>query len=340
MSGDLVLLTGGTGHLGFRTLVLALQAGYRVRAAVRNQANVEKILSAPSIKSLKPGSNLEFAFVPDIIADGAYDDALQGVTYVIHCASPITSGVTDDFENKLILPAVKGTIGILNSAYKNPSVKRIIITSSVLAITPVSEIGAQSGRVLDGALKVPFNPGPYSSESEAYCDSKVRALAESYEFVATKKPQFDIINLMPSYIIGRNELVTDVADFKKGTNKNVFDQVLGLHKHALPGVTVWLDDIAALHVMSLDFKIPGNQNFLASSGGRDGITFSDALEVVAENYPEEVRKGVLPNNGTQPTMKLAFDSSKTEEVFGIKFAGIERQVVDVVSHYLELVEKH
>jgi hypothetical protein len=34
MANDLVFITGGTGHIGFRTLVIALQLGYSVRAAV------------------------------------------------------------------------------------------------------------------------------------------------------------------------------------------------------------------------------------------------------------------------------------------------------------------
>lgn len=339
MPGDLVLLTGSTGHLGFRTLVFALEAGYRVRAAVRNQANVEKVLSAPSIKSLNPGSNLEFVFVPDIIADGAYDDAVKGAKYIIHCASPLTYGITEDFENKVVIPAVKGTTGILNSAYKSDSVKRVVITSSVLGATPLKELFSQSGAVFDGDLKVPFNPGPLSSEGEAYCDSKVRALAATYDFLETKKPPFDIISLMPSYIIGKNELITDVADFSKGTNKNVFNQVLGLHMNPLPGVTVWLDDVAHLHVQALDPRIPGNQNYLATSGGLDGTTYSDALKIVAEKFPDEVKKGILPNNGTQPSVKMAYDTRKTEQAFGITFSGIERQVTDVAAHYLELVQK-
>jgi uncharacterized protein YbjT (DUF2867 family) len=38
MSNDLVLITGGTGFIGFKIIVTALQAGYSVRAAVRSDA--------------------------------------------------------------------------------------------------------------------------------------------------------------------------------------------------------------------------------------------------------------------------------------------------------------
>ena len=49
-SKGLVLLTGGTGHIGFRVLVEALQAGYTVRTSVRRESSIEEIKSAASVK--------------------------------------------------------------------------------------------------------------------------------------------------------------------------------------------------------------------------------------------------------------------------------------------------
>ncbi|KAK9430747.1 hypothetical protein V1505DRAFT_370126 [Lipomyces doorenjongii] len=338
MAGDLVLITGASGHLGFRVLVLALEAGYNARVAVRSQAKANDIIAAPSIKARNSGSNVTFTIVPDILADGAYDAAVKGVEYIIHCASPLTSGITDDFENQIIRPALRGTIGILESAQRTPGIKRVVITSSVVATIPFMEMFAESGKVFDGQLKVPFNPGPYKLEFEAYADSKVRALAATHDFVARMKPGFDVINLLPSFIIGKNELVTTVEDFAKGTNHLVFGQVLGFKNPApLPGSTVYLNDVASLHVRALDPKIPGNQDYPANSGGIDGTTFSDAIDIISKNFPDAVNKGILPNDGTQPTKKLKMDVTKTEKVFGLTFAGLDKQVTEVAQNYLDLV---
>ncbi len=84
---------------------------------------------------LAPGSRLQFTFVPDILADGAYDEAVKDVKYIIHIASPIAKE-TEDYERDVIQPAVKGTTNILKSALKAPTVKRIVITSSILAVIP------------------------------------------------------------------------------------------------------------------------------------------------------------------------------------------------------------
>ena len=340
MTAATVLITGATGHLGFRVLVLALEAGYNARVTVRNQSGADKVLSAPSIRKLNNGSNIGFVTVPDILADGAYNEAAQGVQYIIHCASPIPSGITDHYEEKLIGPAVRGTTSILHAAYATSEVKRIVITSSMVATVPTTVFIGPTDEIFDGQKKFPLQTGPYPSESHAYTDSKVRALAATYDFMTEKKPQFDVINIMPSYIIGKNELVTNTTDFLNGTNKVAFSAVLGIKADSpLPGTTIYLNDVARAHVDALDPKIAGNQDFPASSGGVDGVTLDDALEIVAKHFPKEVAAGTLPNSGSTPTLHVAVDASKTEKVFGFKFAGLEKQVTEIAEHYIELAAK-
>lgn len=73
--------------------------------------------------------------VPDFIAPGAFDVAVEGVDAIIHCASPLVSLEDGVSPNKLIDPAVKGTIAVLESAYNHgKNVKRIVLTSSAVTI--------------------------------------------------------------------------------------------------------------------------------------------------------------------------------------------------------------
>jgi nucleoside-diphosphate-sugar epimerase len=139
MSSDLVLITGGTGHIGFRTLVTALKAGYRVRTAIRSESKQNDILSAPSIKALSLTDELTFIIVPDLMVDGAYDEAVKDVNYIIHLASPIILKgeiKPEDYETTLVEPAVAGTVNILKAAINSPDIKRVVITSSIAAIAP------------------------------------------------------------------------------------------------------------------------------------------------------------------------------------------------------------
>ena len=342
MAGELILITGATGHLGYRTLVLALEAGYSVRAAVRSQAKAKEILAAPSIKTLNPGPKLDFVYVPDIVADGAYDDALSGVKAIIHIASPLSSLISaENLERDIITPAVKGTTNILKAAAKEPSVKRIIVTSSQIAIIPWEEaIASDNDHVYTAEESAPDPSGPYTSLFEAYATAKVKALNATREYVRTEKPTFDVINIMPVYIVGKNELVTDAKDILNGTNQLPFAPILGKNA-SMPsnGAVCHVEDVAKVHLLSLNPKVEGNQDFGIQAGGTEGIVWDDGIEIVKRRFPEAVKDGRLPANGSQPTKKIRFDASRTERVLGIKFQSFEDALVSVTEHYLELLEK-
>ena len=331
-------VTGGSGHLGFRVIVSALEAGYKVRAAVRSEDKASAIKAAPSVSRYL--DSIEFTIVPDILEDGAYDKAVKGVSYILHSASPI-SFPTDDPERDLIEPAVKGTTGILKSAAKISTIKRIIITSSEVAIIPWADfIMNESDTIWKDTNQIQEPHGPYSNHFEAYAASKVKALHASEAFIESVKPSFDVINIMPSFIIGRNELVTDLKDITKGTNGPALRVLLGEKApFANPSTTVYVNDVAEIEVRALNPKVAGNQNFLVSSGGIKGTTWNDVVEITRRNFPEAVKRNVFPLDGSQPTKSTKVDSSRTEEVFGIKLADYETQVKSVVGHYLALYEK-
>lgn len=172
MAGDLILITGATGHLGFRVLRYALDAGYSVRAAVRSEAKANAIRDNKAITPKERQSPLSFVTVPDILAPGAYDSAVQDVKYIIHVASPISSKAPGgDYETHLINPAVQGTISILEAAKKCSTVKRIVVTSSVVAITPLSAFSADhnyTGPPVNGSSRVEELTGPDPNALAAY----------------------------------------------------------------------------------------------------------------------------------------------------------------------------
>lgn len=339
MAGDLVLITGATGHLGFRALRYALDAGYTVRAAVRSEAKAEAIRSNSALTPKEKASPLSFTIVPDILVPGAYDEAVKDVKYIIHIASPLPENVKDEFEKNLIQPAVQGTLNILEAAKKTPSVKRVVITSSVAAITPLSAYDPSTtytGGPITASLRNPDFPGPYPSAMHAYAASKIAAFNRAESWIKEHKPSFDVIHIHPSYIEGRNDLARTTAEVMTGTNRLILSVALG-HKSPAPNAatTNHVDDSAWLHVASLDPKIEGNQSFLVTSSGQDGTKWNDIRAIVKKHFPEAVEKAILSTEGDCGTIEFPYDAKKTEETFGIKFKGFEEQVVSVVGHYLE-----
>jgi nucleoside-diphosphate-sugar epimerase len=130
MPKSTVFITGATGFIGAQVTLSALKAGYSVRLSVRREAQIEPLRRALDAFAKK----VEFVVVSDITARGAFDSALEHIDYVIHVASPIPKPNED-----LLTPAVKGTTSILESADRTPTVKKVVITASVLSFIPLGK---------------------------------------------------------------------------------------------------------------------------------------------------------------------------------------------------------
>lgn len=83
-------MTGASGYIGFRTLKIALERGYNVRAVVRQDINASNLEEKSDlIAKARQQGQLEWAVVPDFLAEGAMSQALKGVAVVVHLASPL-----------------------------------------------------------------------------------------------------------------------------------------------------------------------------------------------------------------------------------------------------------
>jgi nucleoside-diphosphate-sugar epimerase len=79
-----------TGYIGFKTLTIALERGYRVRAVVRSEKNVDDLKNKSTIiaQSLDR-EQLEFTVIPEFLKKDAFFKALDGINVIIHLASPL-----------------------------------------------------------------------------------------------------------------------------------------------------------------------------------------------------------------------------------------------------------
>jgi nucleoside-diphosphate-sugar epimerase len=333
----LVLITGATGHVGFRTLLHALHSGYSVRIAVRSEAKAAFILARPQIQSILHRADISFVIVPDITVPHAYDQAVQGVTHIIHIASPLATSdriPPAQHDEYFIKPAVQGTVGMLEAAKGCASVRRVVITSSIVALVPAPQMQGKEPRTTPvlPTDRVPFVEGPYETEFEAYSASKVAALQHAEEWVEKEKPSFDIVYLHPSFVIGRNELATTTAEVMKGTNAIIIAMLLGKKFGPYAGAMVHVEDVARVHIQALSASIPGNKSYILSQQS----TWGSAKEHAAQSFPDAFERRLLLSNGSVKSTPLPTDTSLTESTFGLKFAGFDAQVASVVGHFLEL----
>ncbi|KAI8623508.1 NAD(P)-binding protein [Xylariaceae sp. FL1651] len=344
MAGELVLLTGGTGFLGYAILVDLLKSGFRVRVAARSQSKIDSVRAAPSISALDPpATHLMFVIVPDMAANGAYDDAVEGVDFIIHAAAPVHTGSAlpkEQLEEALVTTSVNGNLGILKSAHeKGKTVRRIVMTSSTVAIAPAEVYirDTQQRQVMRGPeSRVAVQPPPYDSELEAYCVGKAAALNASEAFVRENAPSFDLISIIPSWIFGEDELSTDTKNLRTGSTITLISGLVS-GKWGIPSIgnAVLCADVARAHVKALDPKIEGNQSFVLNTEAK----WEDTVPIAKKYFPDAFASGLFREGTPQSTIPLKWDSSKTRDVLGINLTPFDGMVKEVVGQYLELAKK-
>ncbi|GMN26251.1 hypothetical protein TIFTF001_001238 [Ficus carica] len=72
-------------------------------------------------------------FKANLLEEGSFDSAVDGCEGVFHTASPVYSHANDP-EAELLEPALKGTLNVLKSCAKSPSVRLVVLTSSAAAV--------------------------------------------------------------------------------------------------------------------------------------------------------------------------------------------------------------
>lgn len=333
----LVLLTGATGYVGSRVLLDALRSGYHVRITARTPEKAQKVLSNPVIQALSPGERLTSIVIPDITVPGAFDEALKDITYVIHVGSPVP---VPNYEpmSEVYQPTVAGTSNLLNSALKVPTIKRIVITSSIVAnMTPIPDPNVR----VTASTRVDLPaPETLSNVFEAYILSKINEINNTDAFVASQKPPFSIAHVIPGYVYGPNALHPGDNDalIKNSSNGILIASVTG---NVVPNPVhegyVHVADLSALHLKVLEYE-PSGEESPRAFGACKPADYAATYDIVARAYPKATAEGVF-SKGSIPTLPAPYDSSETERVLGFRFRSFEEAVVDAAGQFLENIGK-
>lgn len=342
MSTETIVLTGATGFCGFAILQEALQYDYNIRIVVRSAAKADVLRNNPCYKSLTRGPpRCSFYVVPDLSVEGALDEATAGADYMIHSASPLPfTNLSLSPENQyrqMVEPAIKNTISALQSAKKSNSVKRVVITSScAIFITPELLIGPveQPVVVTEETLNGDIAP-PYANVLVSYVASKTSSFLKSGQWMQEHKPNFDIVNVCPTYVQGRNELATSPADLMSTSNILFLRMALGLAPKDAPAEiasVVHIEDVAAIHIAALNKeRIPAGEYLFGQE-----VQWNDVNKITKDLFPDQVARGLLPCTSDVPTKTVICSKEKTERTFDIELKPVEDMVEDLMEQYLEL----
>ncbi|XP_028110603.1 tetraketide alpha-pyrone reductase 1-like [Camellia sinensis] len=210
-----VCVTGASGFIASWLIKRLLLSGYRVIGIVRDPGNNEKLRHLWRLEGAKERLELVRA---DLMEEGRFDDAIMGCHGVFHIASPVLGQPSSDPKAEILIPAIEGTLNILSSCKKNPSLKRVILTSSS------STVRARD----DFDPNVPLDESSWSSVELCerlqiwYALSKTLAERTAWEFCKDNK--IDLVTVLPSFVVGPSlsphlcTTASDVLGLLEGSN--------------------------------------------------------------------------------------------------------------------------
>lgn len=320
-----VLVTGTTGLVGNEVVRQLLAAGEQVRALQHHT----------SVKFSHP--NLEI-FECDILDVTGLAEAMEGITYVFHCAAIVSFDPKD--QRRLLKINVEGSANVINACI-NAGVKKIVYVSSVASL----------GRIREGQIINESMNWTEETSNSVYGKSKYLGELEVWRGIG-EGLQAVIVN--PTIILGGDNWETgSTAIFKSAYNEFAW---------YTEGVSGFVDvrDVAKVMILLMNNEITA-QRFIISALN---LTYKEIFSSIAKLFGKRPpSKRVTPAiagviwrieavkamfTGKKPLVtketartaqvKAQFDNSKILQALpGFKFIKIE----DTLAHVCAILkEKH
>lgn len=334
--GSTILVTGASGFIGSHCVKQLLQAGYKVKAAVRSQKKFDLL----KLCFENTHDNLFSFFISDI---GNYEElvnAVSGCDGVLHLASPFVMSA-NDYVKELLEPAVNGTNAIMKACLTEPKIKRVVITSSFAAVYDASK-GLQPGVVLNEGDFSPltWKDGANAKDvGTAYRASKTLAERAAWDFVNSNDCHFDLSVLCPSMVFGP---LIDTKMFSSIEELNLSNKLVWTISTApeIPPTKapLYVDvrDLALAHITALSSDRASNSRYIVSAGDFDHQEIADILR---EHFKDTEfgRKIAIGEPGKRLTgTHFTTDSSKAEKELGTVFTPLKYSVTDLMDQLISL----
>ncbi|GMN53644.1 hypothetical protein TIFTF001_022787 [Ficus carica] len=300
--GKVVCVTGGSGYIASWLIKLLLQRGYTIKASVRDLNDPKKTEHLLSLDGAKERLHL---FEANLLEEGSFDPVVDGCEGVFHIASPIFSTVTDP-QAELIDAVVKGTLNVLRSCTKVPSVKRVVLTSSMSSVE--------------------FNGKPRTPDVVVDETWLSKTLAEEAAWKFAKENGIDLVAINPGSVIGPLLQPT----LNSSVKINILSRLNGAQ--TFPNKVhrfVDVRDVAMAHIQAFE---------VASADGRyclvgHVVHITEALDILRQLFPtlsipEKCEDDKLP----VPKYQVSKEKAKS---LGIYFTPLEVSMRDTIESLKE-----
>ncbi|GFP54370.1 NAD-dependent epimerase/dehydratase terH [Trichoderma asperellum] len=282
--GGLILVTGANGYVASVAVKVFLQRGYHVRGTVRSIAHnvwMEAYF----------GSKFELVEVPNINTPGAFDGAVKDVDGIAHIAMNMDM---NPHNQSIIDETINCNLQLLDAAAKEPSVKSVVITSSLAACAlPTTGVPYRIDSKTWNNAAIEQAATPWNLEGNPrwhgiilYGASKARGEQEAFAWVREHKPSFSFNTVVPNVNFGT---AVSPENMSYRSSSAVIDAVVKGYP-AAPTVlpSQWyvdVEDTALLHLGALTLDDVQSERLLAFAGR---YSWTQILEILHRRYPQKI----------------------------------------------------
>ncbi|TKY56518.1 Cinnamoyl-CoA reductase 1 [Spatholobus suberectus] len=339
-----VCVTGGSGCIGSWVVHLLLDRGYTVHATVQN---LNDEAETKHLEALDGASARLHLFQMDLLRYDSVLSAVRGCAGVFHLASPCIVDQVHDPQKELLDPAIKGTMNVLAAA-KEAGVRRVVVTSSVSAITPSPKWPGDVAKTEECWTDIEYCKQKGVSEgfqfffsfslffvfcvlwvcikSLCLCVEQLwyplsKTLAEKAAWDFAKENSLDVVVVNPGTVMGPvipprlNASMVMLVRLLQGCVETYEDFFMGL---------VHFKDVALAHILVYENKSAAGRHLCVEAISHYG----DFVAKVAELYPEYNVPRM--QRDTQPGLLRAKDGSKKLMDLGLQFIPMEKIIKDAV----------
>ncbi|XP_022022587.1 tetraketide alpha-pyrone reductase 1 isoform X1 [Helianthus annuus] len=333
MDHGTVCVTGASGFLASWLIKRLLLSGYHVVGTVRDPGNEAKLAHLWNLQGAKERLRLVKA---ELTEEGSFDNAIMGCAGVFHMASPVLGQITNPrvcfyfikphhdaifflnarvLQEEIINPAVNGTLNVLRSCKKNPSLRRVVLTSSSSAVRVKDKVDP----------RIPLDESSWSSVElceklkKWYALSKTMAEKAAWEFC--NENGINLVTVMPSFVVGPSlsptlgSTASDILGLLQGETEKFY--LYGRMGY------VHIDDVALGHILVYEHENAEGRYVCNSIV----LNNDELVSIISARYPTLA----IPKRFEQHDRSYYdFNSTKIKGL-GLKFKSIEDIFDDCVT---------
>lgn len=329
----LVLVTGANGYIASSLIQSLLEQGYRVRGTVRDVSNESKVTALKAM----PNASTHLELVPLELTgpQEAFNEALREVEWVFHTASPVIIQKVKD-EEKLIEPALHGTLNMFRAANATPTVRKFILTSSI------ASIGVGHGNTTDTFTENDWTNlcGP---NVNTYAKSKTLSEQAAWEFMKLNNPSFTLSVMNPAIVLGPlpSEHVSGSVEFLVNTLDGTYRSTINLF---LPLVDI--RNVVEAHIQAAKIPEAAGKRFILCQSDGGEVFLPDVCATLKQEFGPmgyEISARPAPKwfvwllSWINPLLadryhtidkREHYDNSRSREILHLEYIQVEQTIVD------------